>query len=146
MQSALPLRPPPFFQLFSDASFDLKPPPLPDTSDEQPNILGIRTDAGSGFVLPLDKLGIEQLYDERCFDAKLAAPGSCTPKSELKRLSVQLRSHVHLVALALADEALGVSHPPHSAAGLSSSSAALTSSSGAGEPRSLCVAAGSEQG
>lgn len=139
MQPALPLRPPPFFQLFSDTSFDLKPPPLPDVSAEQPNILGIRTDAGSGFVLPLDKLGIEQLYDERCFDPSFAASGSCTPKSELKRLSTQLRSHVHLVALALADEALGVAHTPHAGAGASASSAALLSSSNTGEPRSLAL-------
>lgn len=144
MQPALPLRPPPFFQLFADASFELKPPPLPDTSAEQPNILGLRADAGSGFVLPLDKLGIEQLYDERCFDPAFAASGSCTPKGELKRLSVQLRSHVHLVALALADEALGVPLLPHAGAGASAPSAAFVPPSGTGEPRSLCVATAEE--
>lgn len=141
MQSALPLRPPPFFQLFSNDSFELPPPPLPDFAAEQPNILGIRTDPSSGFVLPLDKIGIEQLYDEKCFDAAAVASGSCTPKNELKRLSAELKSHVHLVALALADEALGVHGSPASAPVAASSSLLSFAgpSSALGEPRSLCV-------
>ncbi len=108
----MPLRPPPFFQLFTDPDFSLPPPPLPSAaagSEPQPAILGVTDDPATGFVLPLARLGIEQMYDERCFDA--AALGSAdrpTPKGELKRLSGELRAHVQQVALALADEALGL--------------------------------------
>lgn len=115
------------FDEFSGQIDSLPPPPLPhkhsDPALSKYTVLGAQFDGRRGdkepFVPSLSQFGVEQLYDERAFkpssfsSSSLSSSSSSsntpiTPKSELKRLSLELRSHVQLVARALAEEALGL--------------------------------------
>jgi MED7 protein len=123
LPQALPLRPPEFYKLFDEFPelTTLPPPPLPDGALKQYSVFGEehsgRKGDGQQFVPPLSQFDVEQLYDERAFQPNTATSSSSaagssseriTPKSELKRLSLELRAHVQLVARALAEEALGL--------------------------------------
>ena len=109
--NVITLRPPDHDRLFAPSAAGTVPlaPPPPPSAGSLLRSLGVEREVGAPPLPSLSPYGARQLYDEAAFAADApAADCNPTPKSELRRLAAELRIHVRLAALALADESQGL--------------------------------------